>query len=156
MKKTRLAFAILSATVALGATRAIPADTPPIMLTPADLKWTDVASLPPGAKLALIEGKMSEAAPITARIKLPANYRLPPHWHPGVERVTVLSGTFHYGMGEQADMQKTSPMPAGSVIVMPPQMSHFVFTREETIVQLNVVGPWGINYVNPADDPRKK
>ena len=100
--------------------------------------------------------KEKKAAPITARIKFPANYRLPPHWHPGVERVTVLSGSFLYGMGEQADMAKTKAFPAGSIIVMSPMMRHYVFTKEETVVQLNVVGPWGINYVNPADDPRKK
>lgn len=156
MRRTPFAFAALSTMVALGAAGAVSAETPQIMLTPADLQWTDVGSLPPGAKLAMIEGKMSDPAPITARIKLPANYRLPPHWHPGVERVTVLAGTFHYGMGDRADMKHTTAMPSGSVIVMPPKMSHFVFTKEETIVQLNVVGPWGINYVDPADDPRKK
>jgi len=28
--------------------------------------------------------------------------------------------------------------------------------NEETILQVHGVGPWAINYVNPADDPRKK
>lgn len=154
MKTPVCALAALSAFAVIGV--AMAEDAAPIMLTPDDLKWSDVASLPAGAKIALIEGKMSEAAPITARIKFPANYRLPPHWHPGVERVTVLSGSFLYGMGEQADMAKTKAFPAGSIIVMSPMMRHYVFTKEETVVQLNVVGPWGINYVNPADDPRKK
>jgi hypothetical protein len=26
---------------------------------------------------------------------------------------------------------------------------------EETVVQLIATGPWGITYINPADDPRK-
>lgn len=63
-----------------------------ILLTPADLKWTDTPALPPGAKVAVMEGKMNEAGPVSVRLKLPANYRIPPHWHPVVERVTVLSG----------------------------------------------------------------
>jgi hypothetical protein len=39
---------------------------------------------------------------------------------------------------------------------MQPKMNHFVSTKDETVIQLNVTGPWGINYINPADDPRKK
>ena len=109
-----------------------------------------------GKKRAEIEGPMNEAVPITARIKLPANYTVPAHWHPGVERVTVLSGTFNYGMGDKLDPQKTTALGAGSVIVMQPKMNHFAWTKEETVIQLNVMGPWGVTYVNPADDPRKQ
>ena len=109
-----------------------------IMVTPNDLKWADVGSLPPGAKIAVIEGSMNEAVPITARLKLPANYNIPAHWHPGIERVTVLSGTFNYGMGDQLDPQKTTALGTGSVIVMQPKMRHFAWTKEETDIQLNV------------------
>ena len=126
------------------------------IVNPAELKWADVGSLPPGAKIALIEGQMSDAGPITVRLKLPANYRIPPHWHPGVERVTVLSGTFHYGMGDSVDTAKTMPLGPGALVIMPPNMNHYVVTKEETVVQLNVIGPWGITYLNPMDDPRKK
>lgn len=133
------------------------AQTSPFMVvTPSDLKWTDVGSLPPGAKISVIEGPMNEAVPITARLKLPANYTIPAHWHPGVERVTVLSGTFYYGMGDKLDVQNTRALGPGSVVVMPPQMNHFGWTREETVLQLNTMGPWGITYVNPADDPRPR
>lgn len=127
-----------------------------ILLTPSDIKWADTPALPPGAKVAVLEGKMSEAVPITARIKLPANYRIPPHWHPVVERVTVLSGTFHYGMGETFDKKTTRALGAGSLVVMPPEMRHYVWTKEATVIQLNVQGPWAIHYVNPADDPRQQ
>lgn len=152
MKKKLCLVSILLANMALGASAA----DNYIMVTPGDLKWGDVASLPPGAKLAVIEGPMNEAVPITARLKLPANYKIPAHWHPGVERVTVLSGTFYYGMGDKLDPKMTTPLVAGSVIVMQPKMNHFAWTKEETVVQLNVMGPWGITYVNPADDPRMK
>ena len=54
------------------------------------------------------------------------------------------------------DAQKSSALPAGSIMIIQPETHHFVWTKEETIVQLNVYTPWGINYVNPADDPRKK
>lgn len=123
--------------------------------TPGDLKWQDVAALPPGAQIAVIEGRMSEEGPITARLKLPANYRIPPHFHPVQERVTVLSGTMNIGMGDKFDQAKTTAMKPGTVLLMPPKMHHFAWTSEETVFQLNVTGPWTVTYLNPADDPRK-
>ncbi|HEY7496793.1 MAG TPA: cupin domain-containing protein [Candidatus Tectomicrobia bacterium] len=126
-----------------------------LMVTPDDLQWTDVASLP-GAKLAVIEGPITEAVPFTFRVKFPANSKVAPHWHPATERVTVLSGTLHLGVGDTFDQAKLKALPAGSISIMEPKMHHFAWTSEETIVQLSGMGPWGITYVNPADDPRKK
>lgn len=126
------------------------------MVTPADLTWADVPSLPPGAKLAVIEGPMNEAVPFTVRIKVPANYKIPAHWHPVIERVTVLSGTFYMGLGDKLDQTKSTGLATGSMMILQPKTHHFAWTKEETTIQLHGTGPWAINYVNPADDPRKK
>lgn len=126
------------------------------MISPDDLKWSDIPSLPPGAKIAVIEGPLNEAVPFTFRLKLPANYQLPAHWHPAVERVTVISGIFNMGVGDKLDMTKSMPLRPGSMMIMQPKTNHFAWTKEETVVQLNGNGPWGVTYVNPADDPRKK
>jgi len=123
---------------------------------PADLKWEDVPSLPKGAKIAVIEGPMSEAVPFTIRLKLPANYKIPPHSHPAIERVTVLSGTFNMGMGDKFDQKKTVAVGPGAMMIMQPKTNHFGWTKGEAVVQLNGNGPWGVTYVNPDDDPRKK
>jgi hypothetical protein len=127
-----------------------------IMVTPTDLKWAEVPSLPPGAKIAVIEGPPTEAVPFTFRLKLPADYKIPAHWHPGIEHVTVISGTFNMGTGDRLDTAKTKPLAAGSVAIMQPKTNHFGWTKEETIIQVHGVGPWGVTYVNPEDDPRKK
>src|SRR5215471_20698409 len=127
-----------------------------IMVTPNDLKWADVPSLPPGAKIAVIEGPMDQATPFTIRLQLPADYKIPAHWHPAIEHVTVLSGTFNLGMGDKLDPAKTTALSAGSMAIMQPKTNHFAWTKEETIVQVHGVGPWAVNYVDPADDPRKK
>jgi len=145
------AFAFAS----LGAPAAWAADTH-LMVMPADLKWVDVPSLPPGAKIAVIEGPMNEALPFTVRLKLPADYKVPAHWHPAIEHVTVISGTFNMGTGDKLDQSKTMPLSAGSVAIMQPKTNHFAWTKEETIIQAHGVGPWAVNYVNPADDPRNK
>jgi uncharacterized RmlC-like cupin family protein len=127
------------------------------MVSPNDLKWSDVPSLPPGAKIAVIEGPMSEPVAFTVRLKFPANYQVPAHSHPATERVTVLTGTFHMGTGDKLDKQKSMAMSPGSIMIMQSKTNHFAWTAgEEVIVQLNGTGPWGVTYVNPADDPRKK
>lgn len=126
------------------------------MIVANDLKWSDVPSLPPGAKISVIEGPMNEAVPFTARLKLPANYRIPAHMHPAIERVTVLSGTFHMGMGGKLDPAKGMALGAGDMMIMPVNSPHFAWTTAETLLQLHGTGPWGVTYINPADDPRKK
>ena len=126
------------------------------IVAPGDLKWVDIKSLPPGAKVAVIEGDPNKEGLITIRIKLPPNYRIAPHYHGTVERSTILSGTLNLGTGEKFDQQKTAAMAPGTVLLMPPKMPHFAWTKEEVVFQLNVEGPWTVTYVNPADDPRKK
>jgi quercetin dioxygenase-like cupin family protein len=125
------------------------------VVKPADLKWNAVPSLPPGAQIAVIEGPMNQAVPFTIRLKLPANYRIPPHTHPAVERVTVLSGVFNIGMGDKFDQAKTQSVEPGGIVILHPGTAHFASTTKETVVQLHGTGPWGVTYVNPSDDPRK-
>ena len=125
-----------------------------MMVVASELKWAAVPSLPPGAQIAVLEGPLNKAGPITARIKFPANYRLPAHTHPVIEHVTVISGTFHMGTGDKLDMTKTKPLTPGGFAIMQPGTRHFAWTAEETVVQIHSVGPWGITFVNPADSPR--
>lgn len=128
-----------------------------VMVTAKDVKWADAPpSLPKGAKLAVLEGDTSKPGPFTMRLKLPDGYKVPPHWHPAVEHVTVLGGTFNLGVGEKFDTAKAKALPAGSFVVLPEKTPHFVSTKGETTIQVHGMGPWGLTYVNPADDPRKK
>jgi ChrR-like protein with cupin domain len=125
-------------------------------LSKEDLKWIDgPASLPTGAKVALMEGDPAMEGPFTVRLQLPDGFSIPPHWHRAVEHVTVISGTFNLGMGEKFDKSGGRALSAGAFAFMPPGMRHFAWTTGETVIQLHGTGPWKINYVNPADDPRK-
>jgi hypothetical protein len=126
-----------------------------MIFLPAGLQWKDgPPSLPPGAKFAVLEGDPSKEGPFAMRVKAPDGYVIPPHWHPKVERLTVIAGTFNLGMGEKFDPGALRPMPAGSYGYWPAGMRHFVRVKGETIVQLHGIGPWQITYVNPKDDPR--
>lgn len=90
------------------------------------------------------------------RLKLPKGFSIAPHTHPKPEILTVISGAFHIGMGDKADQKKASRLPAGGFFAFPPGMAHYAHVEEETVVQLSSTGPWTINYINAADDPRRK
>lgn len=145
------------ALLALPVRAAEPAMEGHISIVPTEIKWVDAPSIGPGAKLAMLEGDLKQAAPFTMRIKLPSNFKIAAHTHPVFERVTVLSGLFHLGIGETFDRAKARAYPPGSVTMMPPGMPMFAYTTDqETEFQLHGIGPWGITYLNPAEDPRKK
>src|SRR6266508_2489032 len=112
-------------------------------------------SLPAGAEFVLLEGNPAEAVPLTFRLRFPANYRIPPHWHSVIEHVTVLAGTLNVGMGEVATYSGGTALNAGSFAAMPAKMVHSAWAGPEGVTfQLHSVGPWSITYVKAADDPR--
>ena len=127
------------------------------VVTPDAVEWAPgPASIPPGAEAAVLYGDPSKEGLFALRLKLPQGYHIAPHSHPKPEVVTVISGTFRLGMGETADQSKAEPLAAGSFFAMAPGMAHYVYTDEETVLQLNSTGPWALTYVNSKDDPRQK
>lgn len=122
---------------------------------PAEIQWKDgPPSLPTGAKFAVLEGDPSKDGMFVMRIKLPAGFHIPAHTHPKPERVTVIQGTFKLAMGEKLKPADAHVLPVGSYGVWPAGMIHAAWSEGESIVQVHGMGPWAINYVNPADDPR--
>ena len=125
-----------------------------MMMTPDKMSWGPVGSMGQGAEIAFIEGDISTAEPFTFRLRLEDGYRILPHIHPAYERVTVLQGTLHFAHGKEFNKKKTRALPVGSVAIMPPGDPMFGYAEGETIIQLHGTGPWGIEYINPEDDPR--
>jgi hypothetical protein len=128
-----------------------------ISVLPVDLKWAPAPSVGPGAQIAVIEGDLKAAAPFTFRLKLPSNFKVGVHTHPVVERVTVISGTFYLGIGDKFESAKARAYTTGGVMIMPVGMPMYAYTtQEEAVIQIHGTGPWGINFLNPADNPMKK
>ncbi len=125
-----------------------------LMVQPDQLQWSDVASMAPPAQIAVIEGDLSKEEPFTFRLRLPAGYQIDPHTHPAYERVTVISGTLHFAEGENFNRDNTTALPAGSVAIMPPGAPMYGYTEDDTVIQVHGVGPWGVEYLDPEDDPR--
>jgi len=143
-------------------TVAVAAAAPAMLLTPANsvpqpFVWVKAsAAFPPGLEIMVMEGDPSKSVPFTQRLKFPDGYVLPPHQHPIDEHVTVIQGTFVVGMGTSGKRETALEMPAGSFILIPALTQHYVFAKGVTITQVHGIGPSGIGYVNPADDPRTK
>ena len=151
----RLPAAVLFAALASAAPAHDPKDH--FAVSPDEIKWVDAPpSLPPGAKVAVLEGDPAKEGHFVMRAKLPDGYKIMPHTHPRDERVTVLSGTLQMGVGDTFDAKATKPMTAGFYGRMGAGVKHFAYAKGETVIQVHGTGPWVVEYVNPADDPRKK
>jgi quercetin dioxygenase-like cupin family protein len=129
-----------------------------LVVMPDKIKWGPAPpGLPAGAQVAVLDGNpKKEGSPYTMRVKLPDGFKVPPHWHPVDENVTVLKGCMLMGRGEKFDADRADELTVGAFSHMPKGMRHFAMAKGETIIQVNGVGPFEINYVNPDDDPRKK
>lgn len=139
-----------------------------IFVTHQEIEWSDgPASLPRGAQVAVLQGDPTEAGPFVMRLRFPAGYSISPHFHPAAENITVISGTFNMGKGEEVvagpgarpgertDADEIYRLSRGSFAMIPPQDRHYAWTDEPTEIQLHGQGPWQVTYVNPADDPRR-
>lgn len=155
-----LRTALLSAVLVTGLVAAAPARKDAkkfIEVTPAAMKWGPAPeSLPKGAQAVLIEGDPGKPGFFALRLKVPAGYRIMPHTHPEAERVTVIEGTFHLGMGRRWDEKALKAYPAGSYVSIPTGHVHFAEFKEGGVIQLASLGPWRIDYVDPKDDPRRR
>ena len=127
------------------------------LIKPAEIQWAPgPAILPAGIQGAVLYGDPTKEGLFSMRFKLPKGYDVAPHTLSKAGLFTVISGTFRIGMGKTADPSKAKAMPAGSFIALAPGTPHFVAVDEETVVQLNNIGPWEITYIDPKDDPRQK
>jgi quercetin dioxygenase-like cupin family protein len=113
--------------------------------------------IPQGAQLAVLEGDpTASTGDFTIRLKMPDGYKIPAHWHPHRENVTVISGTFKVGMGDKFDESKMASFPAGSFAYLDPDMHHYAMASGEVVVQVHGKSPVQFNYIDPNDDPSRK
>ena len=154
MKRTFLALMSAFAISLSHAAAAEEIDTHKVFL-PKDLKWASApAALPAGTETVVLYGDPQKPAMFAMRLKMPKGYRIPPHMHAQPEIITVISGSLSLGLGQAADHATVETLPAGSFSSMPKGVAHYVFVTEDSVIQINAIGPWGVEYVNPKDDPR--
>jgi len=131
-----------------------------IAMTPPEMKWGAQGGLAmAGMEMAGMEqvnlvGDPSKPGPYTLRLKFPAGYKLAPHSHPDSREVTVLSGIWYTGYGENFDAAALKALPAGSFYTEPANLAHFVEVREPVMIQVSGTGPSGRVFVKPTDSTR--
>lgn len=124
-------------------------------ILPEGIVWQAFAAFPPSVRLAVLVGQPSEPGPYVIRVKASAGAKLMPHRHPEDRIYTVISGVFYIGLGDTFDGDKVAAYPPGSVIVLPGDTPHFHWAKSgEYITQVMAIGPLGLEYMDPANDPR--
>jgi quercetin dioxygenase-like cupin family protein len=121
-----------------------------------ELQWGDgLAALPKGTQAVVLFGNPSQQGPFAVRLRFPADYKVPPHSHPEHEVVTVIEGDFNIGTGGKFDLSNGHALTSGGFMAMPKGAQHYAWSTGGAVIQINTQGPWGITYVDPADDPRQ-
>jgi anti-sigma factor ChrR (cupin superfamily) len=114
-----------------------------------NLEWTPLIK---GCDLASVYGDANaEGAPFVLRLRCADGAKIPAHWHPTDENITVLKGILLVGIGESFDEAKLRAMNIGNFVSLPREMRHFAMSKGETIVQIHGAGPFLANWVNPSE-----
>jgi quercetin dioxygenase-like cupin family protein len=120
-----------------------------------DVAWSAFAAFPPSVRLAVLVGDPRMPGPYVIRVKMPNGVKMMPHKHPEDRVYTVISGVFYIGLGEDFDETKLTAFAPGSVIVLPGGQPHFHWAKSgDYVTQVTAIGPLGLDYVDPANDPR--
>ncbi len=130
-----------------------------VLLPSADaIKWEEgPKNLPKGVKLTVLAGDPSKPGPFVLRVKAPPNTIVAPHTHKTAENLTLISGVLYHEMGKKLDMKKGDKMSGGAFVYLPAEMPHSVWTTSEgAVIQVTGTGPFGVDYINAADDPSRQ
>jgi quercetin dioxygenase-like cupin family protein len=126
-------------------------------ILPEAVRWSPFPAFPAEARLSILVGDPTQAGPYVVRVKVPDGIKLMPHTHPEDRIYTVISGVFYIGLGKKFDAEKLKAYAPGSVIVLPGNTPHFHWAKSgEYVTQVTAIGPLGIVYIDPKDDPRKQ
>ena len=139
-------------------------------ILPEEIEWRPFPAFPPSVRLAVVVGRPPprpshqlhargnlEPGPYVIRVKVPSGVKLMPHRHPEDRVYTVMAGVFYIGLGDRFEGDKVTAYPPGSVIVLPGNTSHFHWAKSgEYVTQVTAIGPLGLEYTDPGDDPRRQ
>ena len=119
-----------------------------VAFTPEQVQWFTPSYYNDGRQRAQLIGNSSKPGPFVDRVKIPGGGRVRAHTHPETEVDTVIAGTWYVGMGDKFDAAKLKPYPAGSFIVIPAGVPHFVAAPEgQVIVQISGDGPFRTEFL---------
>ena len=120
----------------------------PKMVLPSEVKWVKTGEM----ETAVLEGNPKQEGLYVMRVKIPANTKLLPHWHPEDRTVVILSGTFYYNYGEKFDESKMKEISTGTFFTEPSKQPHYACTKNsEVVLHVTGWGPTGTTYLNQSE-----
>jgi mannose-6-phosphate isomerase-like protein (cupin superfamily) len=123
------------------------------IVTPTQLVWKPLI---PGVEMAVVSGDPDKKGGLyVIRIRTKGEVKVPPHWHPTDEHVTVLAGSFLMARGEKYDDSKLIELKPGAHSVMLATMPHFGLHKAGNVIEVYGEGPFAPNFLNPEDDPKR-
>jgi quercetin dioxygenase-like cupin family protein len=154
--KTRLRMTLLGGGLLVVIAMAFAVDQPaPMVFTNDSGKWVDCPGMPSGCQMLKLYGDVSAPGEFAVRFKYQTKYRIGPHTHSVDEHTTVISGgPLHVAVGDTFDEHAPSgqTLHTSDLIVVPAGIHHFAWTDGEIILQVNGIGPFKRNFLNPADN----
>lgn len=110
----------------------------------------EVPGFKSGMQIAVVHGDPMGKGDYTIRLKFPAGYTFPAHYHPNAEHLTVLSGAFLLSMGEKEGGTLHEYKP-GDFLYIPAKKPHYGGAKTETVIQLHGIGPFEIKLAGVAE-----
>lgn len=119
----------------------------PTIVTSDSIKWMPLKGIT-GAQIATLFGDSTKAGSEYAiRYRLADGVKFPPHTHPKLEEVTILSGTMLVGVGSKWDASKMKPLSAGAYLAIPAGLPHFAMSKGVAVFEVHGIGPDVMNMV---------
>src|ERR1043165_9030465 len=122
--------------IAIGSAQRSPKDI--VGIAPTQVRWFTPSYYTDGRRRAQLFGDSNQGGQWVDRVKIPPGNNVAAHTHPPDEQVTAIDGSWYVGVGTKYDAAKLKAYPAGSFIVIPAGLPHFVAAKESAaIVQLS-------------------
>jgi quercetin dioxygenase-like cupin family protein len=105
-----------------------------VVVMPGQVSWFTPPYYTDGRQRAQLYGDSNQGGPWIDRVKIPAGKYVAAHTHPQDELVTVIEGTWYVGVGNKYDPAKLKGYPAGSFVLIPAGLPHFVAAKESAVI----------------------
>ncbi len=137
------------------ATIALP-ELPLVVVEPDKIPWRPFGSNAAPVNHTLV-GNPAKAELYVTRTRFPRGKKTLPHVHPDDRTVVVISGTYHYGIGEVFDETRMIALPPGTFLTEPAGQPHFSWAKDgEVVVQTTAIGPTGTTVLpDSKEQPRQ-
>lgn len=124
-----------------------------LIVKPGQLVWKPLS---PDVEMAVVSGNPDKKGGLyVIRIRSKGEVKVPPHWHPTDEHITVLAGSILIARGDTYDASKLIELEPGAHALMSARRTHFALHKAGNVVEVYGEGPFTPHFVNAEDDSKR-